>query len=155
MTDCLCGSDTDCNPQRLLKLSMICSHPDSTLGILLNTGLLKTDSEEYLEGVELVKLEGFTDGEEIPEEDDPRKGKTLYLDPGTGGRMDGPWGLSDEGLDTYYKICYFVVLCKYKAAHCLDESAYEQLYAWVDGDGFLDKTGKEYVDIVNAIKAIQ
>lgn len=178
LTDCLCGLGAECTSERLLKLSMICSHPDSTLDILFSTGLLKKDSAEYLEA-ERVELEGLTEGEEIPEgqefqegeeipedqeipkgeeipeDQDPRMGKTLYLDPSTGGRMDGPWGLSDECLDAYFKICYFVVLTKYKTAHCLDESTYEQLVAWVDGNGFLDKTGQEYVDIVNAVNAIK
>ena len=154
ITDCLCGSGAECNPERILKLSMICSHPDSTLDILFSTDLLKNDSAEYLEA-ERAELDSFTEGEEIPEDQDPRMGKTLYIDPSTGGRMDGPWGLSDECLDAYYKICYFVVLSKYKTAHCLNESTYKQLVAWVDGNGFLDKTGKEYVDIVNAVNAIQ
>ena len=133
---------------------MICCHPDSTLDILLSTGVLKNDSAEYLEA-ELVKPEGLAEGEEIPEDQDPRKGKTLYLDPGTGKRMDGPWGLSDEGLDAYYKICYFIVLSKYKVAKCLNENTYKQLFAWVERDGFLDKEGQEYGDIVNAVNAIQ
>ena len=147
MTDCLCGLSAECNPTRLLKLSMICSHPDSTLDILTDTGLVKKESAE----TELVKPEG----EEIPEDQDPRMGKTLYLDPGTGRRMDGPWGLSDEALDAYFKICYFVVLSKYKAASCLDESTYQQLVAWVDGNCFLDSKGQEYVDIVNVLKTFQ
>ena len=66
---------------------MICSHPDPTLHILTATGLVKKEFAEYLE-TEMVKPEGITEGEEIPEDLDPRMGKTLYLDPGTGRRMD-------------------------------------------------------------------
>ena len=153
MIDCLCGNTDSCNPTRLLKLAMICSHPDSTLNILTSAGLVKNNPLNPKDGDELVTPEGVREGEEIPHDHDPRLGKTLEFDPDTGRRLEGPWGLSDEGLDAYFKVCYLVVLSKYKVADCISEESYQQLVTWVEEDGFLDNKCQEYVDVLNTLRA--
>ena len=132
---------------------MICSHPDSTLDILKAAGLVSGGSSELNEAG-LVKPEGLGEGDAIPEDQDPRLAKIVELSPENGRRLEGPWGLSDDGLDAYFKVCYLIVLTKYKAADCLEEGPYQELVAWVEQDGFLNAKGEEYLSVLNALKAV-
>ena len=151
ITDCLVGTGKENNPTRLLKLAMICSHPDSTLPILKASGLIQEGSSSS--DSDLTRPEGIGEGEEIPLDKDPRLAKSLTFHPEGGERLTGPWGLSDEGLDTYFKVCYLVMLTKYQAAECLDDGSYQLLVQWVESDGFLDAAGEEYNAALNALKA--
>ena len=151
ITDCLVGTGKENNPTRLLKLAMICSHPDSTLAILKASGLIQEGSSSS--DSDLTRPEGIGEGEEIPLDKDPRLAKSLTFHPEGGERLTGPWGLSDEGLDAYFKVCYLVMLTKYQAAECLDDGSYQLLVQWVESDGFLDAAGEEYNAALNALKA--
>ena len=151
ITDCLVGTGKENNPTRLLKLAMICSHPDSTLPILKASGLIQEGSSSS--DSDLTRPEGIGEGEEIPLDKDPRLAKSLTFHPEGGERLTGPWGLSDEGLDAYFKVCYLVMLTKYQAAECLDDGSYQLLVQWVESDGFLDAAGEEYNAALNALKA--
>ena len=133
ITDCLVGTGKENNPTRLLKLAMICSHPDSTLAILKASGLIQEGS--------------------LSSDSDLTRAKSLTFHPEGGERLTGPWGLSDEGLDAYFKVCYLVMLTKYQAAECLDDGSYQLLVQWVEADGFLDAAGEEYNAALNALKA--
>ena len=153
ITDCLVGTGKESNPTRLLKLAMICSHPDSTLAILKASGLVQEGSPSSDSDSELTRPEGIGKGEEIPLDKDPRLAQSLEHHPDGGKRLTGPWGLSDEGLDAYFKVCYLVMLTKYKAAECLEDGSYQLLDEWVESDGFLDAAGEEYNVVLNALKA--
>ena len=147
------GTGKESNPTRLLKLAMICSHPDSTLAILKASGLVQEGSSSSDSDSELARPEGIGEGEEIPLDKDPRLAKSLKFHPEGGERLTGPWGLSDEGLDAYFKVCYLVMLTKYQAAECLEDGSYQLLVQWVESDGFLDASGEEYNVVLNALKA--
>ena len=151
ITDCLVGTGKENNPTRLLKLAMICSHPDSTLAILKASGLIQEGSSSS--DSDLTRPEGIGEGEEIPLDKDPRLAKSLTFHPEGGERLTGPWGLSDEGLDAYFKVCYLVMLTKYQTAECLDDGSYQLLVQWVESDGFPDAAGEEYNAALNALKA--
>lgn len=174
--NCLCGTSEECNPKRLLKLIMICSHPDATLDILTDVGLVNTgfvestesetkDTATDLEKTESEKSESKDNtatkegtevsksGESQPIADSQDKG----VEEGPAGmeqedRAEGPWGLSGAGIDAYFKMCFLVVLAKYKVAGCIDEESYQELITWVEQDGFLNDKEKEYLDIVNALE---
>ena len=111
--DCLSGTCTECNPTRLLKVAMICSHPDSTLSVLKAAGLVLDDTK-------------------------PEK-PTL-------------WGLTEQGIEAYFKVCFLMMLSKYRAAGCLAERPYQTLFEWVEIGGFLDVSGEEYNLVVDALK---
>ena len=74
ITDCLVGTGKENNPTRLLKLAMICSHPDSTLAILKASGLIQEGS--LCSDSDLTRPEGTGEGEEIPLDKDPRLAKS-------------------------------------------------------------------------------
>ena len=152
ITDCLVGTGKENNPTRHLKLAMICSHPDSTLAILKASGFIQEGSSSS--DSDLTRPEGIGEGEEIPLDKDPRLAKSLTFHPEGGERLTGAWGLSDEGLDAYFKVCYLVMLTKYQAAECLDDGSYQFLVQWVESDGFLDAAGEEYNAALNALKAL-
>ena len=88
ITDCLVGTGKENNPTRLLKLAMICSHPDSKLAILKASGLIQEGSSSS--DSDLTRPEGIGEGEEIPLDKDPRLAKSLMFHPEGGERLTGP-----------------------------------------------------------------